>query len=47
MNKNLSIYLVFLISFSSVLWFSVFMSCISLVTLVPKYFTHFDAIYFK
>ena len=26
------------------MWFSVFMSCISLVKLVPKYVTHFDAI---
>ena len=34
----------FLISFSRVMWFSVFMSCISLVKLVPKYVTHFDAI---
>ena len=26
------------------MWFSVFMSCIYLVKLVPKYVTHFDAI---
>ena len=39
-----SFYLVFLIAFSSVLCFSVFIFCISLVRFVPKYFIHLDAV---